>query len=150
MANKRLLTRSAVALVLLAAGPAWAAQPNGAAGGYQPAEPSDETSYRGALGWLWNYQSCGVRADAATSQALAAELREIESLARSKGLGPTLERLREDYDRMLSVSTRAACAGGPAAALARARRAMAAFRTWVEGAPALAPTEAEVDAAAAH
>jgi ketosteroid isomerase-like protein len=109
---------------------------------------SDEYSYRDALGGLWNYESCGVRARAVDYRALAAELRSIESLARSKGLGPTLERVREDYNRLLAVATMMGCAGGPVAALAGARRAMADFRTWVEQAPAHALTQAEVDAAA--
>lgn len=142
-------TRIALALALLGAGPLLAAQPRAPAGP-APAGRSDEYSYRGALGALWNYRSCGVRARAADYQALAAELGSIESLARSKGLGPTLERVRDEYNRILAVSILAGCGGGPVAALAGARRAMAAFRTWAEGAPAHSLTQAEVDAAAAQ
>jgi hypothetical protein len=146
----RLRTRIALALVLLPPCAGLAAQPGGAPAGPRPAASFNEYSYSGALGGLWNYQSCGVRARAADYQALAAELRSIESLARSKGLGPTLERVRDEYNRLLAVSTMTACAGGSAAALAGARQAMAAFRTWVEGAPMRALTQAEVDAAAAQ
>ena len=96
----------------------------------------DEYSYRGALGGLWNYQSCGVHARVTEIRALTAELHAIESRARPKGLGPTLERVREEYNRLLAVSTMTACGGGPVAALADARRAMAAFRAWVAQMPA--------------
>jgi hypothetical protein len=150
MPRRRPRTRIALFLVLLAAGAGLAAQPGGAPAAPRPAGRINEYSYSGALGALWNYQSCGVRARAADAQALAAELRAIESLARSKGLGPTLERVRDEYNRMLAVSIMMGCAGGPVAALAGARRAMTAFRTWVEQAPAHDLTQAEVDAAAAQ
>jgi len=127
-------------LALLPAGAGLAARPGGPAGSSRPAERSNEYSYRAALGALWNYRSCGVRARTATYRALAAELASIESLAWSKGLGPTLERVREEYNRLLAVATMRRCGGGPVAALARARRAMAAFRTWVEEAPAHGPS----------
>jgi hypothetical protein len=147
MACHRLRTRIALALVLLAAGGAssLAAQPRGAA-----PPRLDEYSYRSALGGFWNYQSCGANARAAAWRALAAELQSIESRARAKGLGPTLERVREEYNRILAVSTIMACAGGPVAALADARRAMAAFRTWVEAAPVHRLTQAEMDAEASR
>jgi hypothetical protein len=107
-----------------------------------PAAPPNESSYRRALGTLWNYQACGVRARRAAYRSLAAELAAIERLARSKGLGPTLERLREEYNHMLAISLIMPCAGGPAAALARARLAMPAFRAWVEAQPAQTETDA--------
>lgn len=146
----RLPIPAVIALILLAAGAGrpLAAQPARAPAQASPSGQADEYSYRGALGALWNYRSCGVRARAADFQALAAELRSIESLARSKGLGPTLQMLRDRYDRLLAVATMMGCASGPVPALARARRAMAAFRTWVEEAPVHILTHAEVDAAA--
>jgi hypothetical protein len=124
-----------------------AAQPGAApAGGIRP--PSERFAshpYKSALGALANYRSCGVRVRAARYNALATALRSTESLAEAKGLGPTLARLRQDYYDLQAVSTMAACGGGPAAALAGARRAIADFRTWVAsqaaigmGSPALA------------
>jgi ketosteroid isomerase-like protein len=150
MPEHRLRTPIALALALLAAGAPLAAQPRAAPAAPRPAGLPDEYSYRGALGGLWNYRSCGVHARAADYQALAAELRSIESLARSKGLGPTLERVRDEYNRQLAISLLMPCGGGPVAALAGARRAMAVFRTWAEQAPAHALTQAEVDSAAAQ
>ena len=152
MHRHRLRTSITLALLLLAAGAGQplAAQPAGAPAAPRQAGRSDEYSYRDALGGLWNYESCGVRARAADYRELAAELRSIESLARSKGLGPTLERVREEYNRLLAVSIMMGCAGGPVAALAGARRGMAAFRTWAQEAPPHRLTQAEVDAAAAQ
>jgi hypothetical protein len=88
--------------------------------------------YKSALGAVDNYLSCG--ANARTSQ-INAELRSIEAAAGAKGLGPMLERLRREYQALLAVSTMMACAGGPAAALAGARRALQAFRAWVAEQP---------------
>jgi hypothetical protein len=64
-----------------------------------------------------------------------AELRSIEAAAEAKGLGPTLERLRREYQALLAVSTMMACFRGPRTALADARRALQAFRAWVAGQP---------------
>ena len=141
MPRRRLRMPVALAFLLLAgaAGPASA---------LQPARAPDETSYRGALAGVWNYRSCGAGARAADYRALEGELQSIEALARSKGLGPTLERVREEYQRMLAVSSTMACAGGPASSLADARRAMAAFRAWVAQAPVHQLTRAEAEAGA--
>jgi ketosteroid isomerase-like protein len=141
MPRRRLRPPVALALLLLAggAGPASAVQPGGA---------PDELSYRSALGGLWNYRSCGAGARAADCYALEAELRSIEALARSKGLGPTLERVREEYQRLLAVSSTMACVRGPVSSLADARRAMAAFRAWVVQAPVHRLTRAEAEAEA--
>ncbi len=117
---------------------ALAAQPGGAPADEirTPAERFAPHPYKSAMDTLANYQSCGMHARAADLAALTAELRSIESLARAKGLGPTLERLRQDYLDLLAISSRVACAGGATAALANARRAMADFRTWVADQPA--------------
>ncbi|MEA3013255.1 MAG: hypothetical protein QOD42_1800 [Sphingomonadales bacterium] len=115
-----------------------AAQPGGSApaGENRPAaERFASHPYKSALGALANYRSCGVRVRAARYNALATALRSIESLAEAKGLAPTLSRLRQDYYDLLAVSTMAACGGGPAAASARARRAIADFRAWAAGQP---------------
>lgn len=120
-----------------------AAQPGGSApaGESRPAaERFASHPYKSALGALANYRSCGIRVRAARYNALATALRSIESLAAAKGLGATLARLRQDYYDLLAVSTMAACGGGPAAALARARRAVAEFRTWVAREPAFSQT----------
>jgi hypothetical protein len=112
-----------------------AAQPGGS--GSRPAsERFAGHPYKSALGAVANYRSCGVHVRAGRFNALAAALRSTESLAGAKGLGAVLERLRRDYHDLLAVSTMAACGGGPAAALARARRSVAAFRTWVASQPA--------------
>jgi len=58
-----------------------------------------------------------------------------EADATLKGLGATLERLRQDYYALRAVSSTTACAGGPRRALAYARRAVAAFRAWVAEQP---------------
>jgi hypothetical protein len=130
-----LRTRLRIVLVHFAAGMSLAlAAPPGRAASASQAGRSTEHSYQAALGALWNYQSCGVRARPAAYEALSARLRSLEAIARAKGLGPTLERVRREYNNILAVSTRTACSGGPVAALTRARRAMAAFQSWVDGA----------------
>jgi hypothetical protein len=91
--------------------------------------------YVSALSALANYQSCGYRARAAAFFALDRTLRESEAAARAKGLGPLLDELRRDWQAILAVSTRMACAGGPAAALAGARGAVRAFQAWVAAQP---------------
>ncbi|MGE3150983.1 MAG: hypothetical protein AB7K04_18200 [Pseudorhodoplanes sp.] len=139
MSCRRPQAHIGLALILSAAGAALplAAQPGAAPPEAPRAVPVDEQSYLAAQGDLRNYQSCGTRARRATYQALAEELQSIESLARSKGLGPTLERVVAERNRILAISSMMVrpCVGGPVAALAGARRAMAAFRTWVDRAP---------------
>ena len=100
-----------------------------------PAERFAPHPYKSALGAVAGYRSCGVHARAAAYRQLTQALRAIEAAAEAKGLGPTLERLRRDYYEMLAVSSMAACVGGPRRALAGARRALAAFRTWVAEQP---------------
>ena len=131
--------RFAIALALSAGGigQAMAAQP-----GHAPAPPAvhlDEYSYERALSGVWNFQSCGTRGRPADHAALAAELQSLESMARAKGLGPVLERVRSEYQRLLSVALIMPCAGGPAAALARAHVALSAFRAWVAAQPQMPP-----------
>jgi hypothetical protein len=87
--------------------------------------------YKSALGAVWNYQSCGVNARRAAAIEITTRLRWIEAAAEAKGLGPTLERLRREYQQLLSVSTMMACARGPRIALAGARSALDAFEAWV-------------------
>src|SRR3954453_3763041 len=96
-----------------------------------PAGPLADHPYKSALGAAANYQSCGVNARRTSYLAIDAELHAIEAEAEAKGLGPTLARLRREYEALLAVSTMMACARGPAAALAGARRALEAFRAWV-------------------
>jgi hypothetical protein len=91
--------------------------------------------YTSALDALANYQSCGVHARAAVFAELDRMFRESETAARAKGLGPLLDELRRDWQALLAVSTRMACAGGPAPALAGARNAVRAFHTWVAAQP---------------
>jgi hypothetical protein len=121
--------------ILLAAGAAGQAMEvqSGAAGTPERFAPHP---YKSALGAVANYRSCGVRARAGPAAALDAALRAGEAAARAKGLGPMLERLRQDYHALLAVSTMMACARGPAAALAGARRAVADFQRWVAAQPA--------------
>jgi len=148
----RLQTRLALALVLAVAGsaPSLAAQLASGQPDVRPTVPPTEYSYIAAQEAVWNYQTCAGRDRLATYQALVAELGSIESLARSKGLGPTLQRVREEHNRLLAISSRMLrrCAGGPSAALARARQAIAAFRTWVQDAPPHTLTQAEIETAA--
>jgi hypothetical protein len=94
--------------------------------------------YTSALDALANYQSCGVHARAAVFAELDRMFRESETAARAKGLGPMLDELRRDYQAMLAVSTRMACAGGPDAALAGARASVRAFQAWVAAQPSFA------------
>jgi hypothetical protein len=101
-----------------------------------PAGPLAPHPYKSALGAVGNYQSCGVDARRTSYLVINAELRSIEAAAEAKGLGPTLARLRREYQALLAVSTMMACAHGPAAALAGARRALQAFRAWVAAQPA--------------
>jgi hypothetical protein len=100
-----------------------------------PAGPLAGHPYKSALGAVWNYQSCGARARRAAYIEITTTLHSIEAAAEAKGLGPTLERLRQEYHALLAVSTMMACARGPRAALAGARGALAAFRTWVDEQP---------------
>ena len=126
-------SRLAIALALFAAGTGVAlAQP-------APANQAGPTHVRfaphpftSALDALTNYQSCGahVRTAAAFAQVDRA-FRASEAAARAKGLGSLLDELRRDYLALLAVSTRIACFGGPAAALAGARSAVRAFQAWV-------------------
>lgn len=129
----RMFASPAVGLALMAAGSGQAAatRPRPAPPVVEMPAHMDEYSYRDALGAVWGYQSCGARASAATYRALGARLHEIEEMARAKGLGPTLDRVREEYNRLLAVSTMMPCARGPIAGLAGARRALAAFDWWV-------------------
>jgi ketosteroid isomerase-like protein len=116
-----------------------------------PAMPADAHAYIAATEAVANYRTCNLRrGGAGTLQALEAELAAIESLARAKGLGPVLERVREEHVRMLAVSSRmfVQCAGGPEGALMGARQALAAFRSWAERMPAHRLTRAEIDAEA--
>jgi hypothetical protein len=91
--------------------------------------------YKDALGAVWNFDACGARGLRGEHFALDAELRAIEAAAEAKGLGPTLERLRGEYQRLLAVSTIMPCPRGARVALADARRALAAFRAWVAAQP---------------
>ena len=101
-----------------------------------PSEPFAAPPYKSALGAVANYQSCGVHARRVALLDLTAGLRSAEAAAVAKGLGPTLERLRQEYEALMAVSDMAACAGGPRRALAGARGAVAAFRAWVAAQPA--------------
>ena len=132
MAFSRLRALALILLVSGGAGQAMAAQSGEAA---TPARFAPHP-YKSALGAVANYLSCGVRARAGPAAALEAALRAGEAAAGAKGLGPTLERLRQDYYALLAVSTMMACARGPAAALAGARRAVADFQRWVAAQPA--------------
>src|SRR3954466_13477094 len=78
----------------------------------RPAGPFAAHPYKSALGAVSNYQSCGAQARRAASVELDTALRSIEAAAEAKGLGPTLERLRREYQQLLSVSTMMACARG--------------------------------------
>jgi hypothetical protein len=100
-----------------------------------PAQRYAAHPYKSALGAVTNYQSCGSRAQAAAFVEISTALRAIEAAAQAKGLGAELARLRQEYHALLAVSTMTACAGGPVRALADARRALAAFRTWLAGQP---------------
>jgi hypothetical protein len=100
-----------------------------------PAQRFASHPYKSALGAVANYRSCGIHVRAAAYAELSSALRSIETEAVAKGLGAELARLRQEYYELLSVSTMAACGGGPVRALADARRALAAFRAWVAGQP---------------
>jgi hypothetical protein len=97
--------------------------------------PLADHPYKSALGAVGNYQSCGTNPHRTSYLAIEAELRSIEAAAEAKGLGPTLARLRQEYQQLLAVSSMMACARGPAAALAGARQALRAFRAWVAEQP---------------
>ena len=99
-------------------------------------DPLAGQPYKDALSSVWNYGSCGVHARRAANAEINDALRSIEAEAEAKGLGPTLERLRRELDALLAVSTMMPCARGAPAALAEARRALAAFRAWVAEQPA--------------
>src|SRR5258705_10039304 len=62
-----------------------------------PAGPLAPHPYKSALGAVWNYQSCGVNARRAAYIEITTRLRSIEAAAEAKGLGPTLVRLRQEY-----------------------------------------------------
>lgn len=117
-------------LLAVAVTPAVAAQP-------APAPPAQFAGhpYTNALGAVWSYRSCGVRANAARYRALEATVQAGEVAARAKGLGPELDRVRAQYNAILAVSTMMACPRGPVMALREARRAVAAFRAWVAAHP---------------
>jgi hypothetical protein len=100
-----------------------------------PAERFAAHPYKSALGAVANYQSCGALARAAAAREVATMLRALEAEAVAKGLGPILDRLRQEYQELLAVSTMTACGGGPRRALAGARAALADFRAWVEAQP---------------
>ena len=127
-----ILSRLAIFLILFAAvtGPLQAqtapANPSRPPIGYSLSHP-----YISALDALANYQSCGIRARAAEVVRLDALLRASEADARAKGLGPLLDELRRDWQAILAVSSRMACARGPAVALTSARGAVRAFQAWV-------------------
>jgi hypothetical protein len=121
-------------LAVFSAGPVLAAQPGGAPAG-PPAGVWTSHPYKSAISAVANYGSCGIRADAALYNGLNAELRSLEAAAVAKGLGPTLERLRREYEALMAVADVMACAGGPVRALAEARGAVATFRAWVEARP---------------
>lgn len=103
--------------------------------GDRPAGPMAGHPYKDALGAVWNYGSCGANARRAAYVEINNALRSIEAAAEAKGLDPTLERLRREYQQLLAVSTIMPCPRGPRAALADARRALAAFRAWVAAQP---------------
>jgi hypothetical protein len=100
-----------------------------------PAGPLAGHPYKDALGAVWNYGSCGANARRPAYIEVNSALRNIEAAAEAKGLGPTLARLRREYQQLLSVSLLVPCGGGPRAALAEARRALGAFRAWVADQP---------------
>jgi len=100
-----------------------------------PAQRFAAHPYKSALSAVANYQSCGVHARRGALVEITETLRSIEAAAVAKGLGPTLERLRQEYYELRAVSTMAACAWGPRRALAGARGALADFRAWVAAQP---------------
>lgn len=128
--------RIALAIGLLGAGSAAAAQ-------HAPAQlpyplHGNEWSYTDALGGVWAYRGCGVRARPAILLELEGELQRLEAAAAAKGLGPLLERVRRRYREILSVELQRGCGGVPDPvrdALRRARAGLAAFRAWVEAQP---------------
>jgi hypothetical protein len=136
MTRRALLTYLAGAVCAFGAGTVFA-QPAYLPAGVlrQPAAPASGHPYRSALGAVANYQSCGASGRRASS--LDADLRANEAAARAKGLGPELDRIRREYQAMLAVSDMMACVHGPRGALADARRALAAFRAWVNAQPGL-------------
>jgi hypothetical protein len=103
--------------------------------GDRPTGPMAGHPYKTALGAVWNYQSCGANARRAALSEITTALLSIEAAAEAKGLGPTLERLRQEYQQLLAVSTMMACARGPRVALASARGALRDFRAWVAAQP---------------
>jgi hypothetical protein len=145
MTSRAVFAAALLALLAAGAGQAMAAPPVRAP--LQPPMPRDELSYEGALDGLMNVQTCRVHADGGAIAALDAQLHAIEAAARAKGLGPTLDRVRERWQAMLAIESRMACGGGPAAALAGARRGVAAFQAWVAGASVvpLTPEQREAE-----
>jgi hypothetical protein len=92
--------------------------------------------YRSAIEALDDLQMCGTNSEMAELPILTAKLRAIEALAVSRGLGPTLEQVRQQYRDLLAISSRTACVRGSRPALAPTRQAIEAFRTWVAAQPA--------------
>lgn len=130
MTLSRPYLRIGAALAILAAvtGQAIGGQAGGA--GAAPMRYTNHV-YTSALAAFANYQSCGSRARAREVERLGTALRSAEAAARTKALGPELDRVRQDYLALLAVSTMTACARGPIAALNGARGAIRAFQTWV-------------------
>jgi hypothetical protein len=137
----RQLPLSLVAVIVAAGiGPAAAQAPTAPSHAASPAHVRFASHpYTSALDALTNYQSCGADLRVAAFAELDRALRDSVTAARAKGLGPLLDELRRDYRALLAVSTRTACGGGPACALASARTAVRAFQAWVAAEP-LAPT----------
>ena len=146
MAKSRPRTRTVIALLCLAGGASGAQSVQPGASPAAQLRPLDEQSYRAALAGLAHYQTCG--RDAAQLAALTAVFHSIEAAGRAKGLGPTLDRVRQQYMDLLAVSTmRVACGADRATALVQARRTMADFQAWVASAAtvALTPNEREAE-----
>ena len=129
--------RLAIALALICTGLDAAAAAAATAQDMPTSERFANHPYKTALGAMTNLQSCGsgMGAHGAAARALAEEMRGLEAMAAAKGLGPRLEQMRRDYLAILAVSTMVACPTGARRALADARRAVAAFRAWVEAQP---------------
>ena len=134
--------RIAMALLFITClmGGAQSAQPPAA-----QARPLDQRTYHSALAELAYYQRCG--RDAAQLVALTAQFHAIEAAARAKGLGPTLDAVRQAYLNLLAVSTMSgACGPDRAAMLVQARRTMADFQAWVSGAAPVTLSAAQREA----
>jgi hypothetical protein len=145
MVHARLRTRIAILLAFAAGGVsrAQAAQP-----GVPPAAQAralDQHTYQAALAGLGYYQGCG--RDAGELAALTAQFHSIEAAARAKGLGPTLDIVRQQYQNMLAVEIRMArCGRDRVSPLVEARRTMADFQAWVASAAPVVLTPAQREA----